>query len=156
MVSVDLDLENRKILQRSLNKAKDISLKLKPAFLNIVNILRVDTFKNFSFEQPNYVPLEEVYLNKKITKYGLKPILVASGRLKKETLIKGKQNHIERITNKSVVFGTKNEYAIYLQKGTRKMKARPFLFLTKKMADKYNKTIFKYIDFEYRKLGLKK
>jgi phage gpG-like protein len=76
-----------------------------------------------------YAPLSPPYKEQKFKKYGKKPILVASGRLKKSVSDKQKQaESIRYHDHKGYEIGTSVPYAQYLHYGTDKMPKRPVIF----------------------------
>ena len=76
-----------------------------------------------------YKPLSLKYKVQKFKKYGKKPIMVASGRLKKSVSNRQAQtDSIRYHDHKGYEIGTSVPYAQYLHYGTDKMPNRPVIF----------------------------
>lgn len=87
-----------------------------------------------------YAPLSPAYAIRKNRFAPGRPILVIDGRLR-ESVVNNTSDSIVKITKDSAVVGTTVPYAGFIQRGTRKMPARPFLAITKPMVDAIANTI---------------
>jgi phage gpG-like protein len=68
--------------------------------------------------------------------HGPHPLLVLSGTMKAAVTSRGSSGRIEEFTRDSLTFGTDLFYAPYQQYGTRKIPARPFLWLEGSYVDR--------------------
>ena len=75
-----------------------------------------------------YKPIKRKLTKKLANKSFIYPILLLTGRLKKSITKRGDNENITIVRKKSLTLGTKVPYASYLDKGTKNMKKRPFLY----------------------------
>jgi len=112
------DAEVRKLLKEKGSQLKNLT----PAMQAVSIILHRIVMKNFDAEgrPKKWAPLAPSTIASKRRRHGtLPPILVDSGTLRRSIHENYSHNHAE--------VATPMKYAKYLQFGTRKMPARPFL-----------------------------
>lgn len=98
--------------------------------------------KNFILKGTGkYAPLSPKYAAQKSRKFGPLPILVVDGRLRDSVTDRQNQDSIRQVTKNIAVIGTRTPYAGFIQTGTNKMPARPFLFFTKDQEKRFTKII---------------
>jgi phage gpG-like protein len=109
-----------------------------------------------------YEDLKESYKRAKDKKLGfIYPILLANGKLRQSILHPADVNSVNLIVNKrTLIMGSKLEYAYYLQHGTKHMPARPYVLIGAEQSgiSKFNEREKIYIDMihDYVRQVLKK
>ncbi len=96
---------------------------------------------------PAWAPLSARYARYKARRYPGAPILVRSGRLR-DALAEITNDTIATIEPTRLVYGTSVPYAIYHQRGTRKMPARPILRLSNPLKSRLMRLLRDYLGFE--------
>jgi len=118
--------ELARLLSRMPERARDLS----PVTNKFREVMRSRVARHFAAESsaPNgeaWAALQDSTAERKISKAkgarrrGYHPILTASGKLRKSILSEGRRA--------GIAVGTNVEYGEYIQRGTRRMPARPFL-----------------------------
>lgn len=131
MVTIESNSEKtEKILSLLAKRVEDLS----PAFREYVKEFNEHIRKNFESEgkatnRKKWDALKEPYASRKKKKYGDKPILVVSGKLKKAA--SGGDGWVQAIAAKKLQMGINLEYATTMQYGSKKknVSARPFLYM---------------------------
>ncbi len=124
---VDPDKKFRKSVTDALSKVSDLSL--------IFQIIGVSWFKSnkaiFALRGPGkFADLTDRYKLLKQAKRGfVYPILRASGALEDSLTDPGNSDAVFNVDAKSLILGTRKPYAIFLQGGTSRMKARPHVLI---------------------------
>lgn len=85
----------------------------------------------FNLKGPGgYADLDPATKTRKNALYGfIYPILKGSGRLSESVLGPSSPESINDLSNTALRIGTSTPYGRFLQEGTKKMEARPFLFI---------------------------
>ncbi len=96
---------------------------------------------------PAWTPLSARYASYKARRYPNTPILVRSGRLR-NALAEITGDSIATIEPDRLTYGTSVPYALYHQRGTRKMPARPILRLSNPLKNRLMRLLRSYIDLE--------
>lgn len=136
MFRLDFILENEIQMQRYLDIGIDHINDFSPIFEKISDDFYETQEKIFrasgAFEgRRAWKPLKPKYRQWKLRKVGSKPILTFRGKLRKSLTIKGARGNIHRITEKSMVLGTKVKYAKPHQYGSsRGLPKRKIIDLT--------------------------
>ncbi len=107
-----------------------------------------------------YVDLSEGYKQFKKEFFGfIYPILRASGKLERSITDKKDNDAIAVVTKKEAIMGTSTKtkdgapYPSYLQYGTKRMPARPFIFKDERQYRRFYRI---YVDVAAKKLGMSK
>jgi phage gpG-like protein len=135
-------------LKRSFSRFGEQAKDLSEPFREIVKDFHKIEKKQFESEggygSGGWQPLSPRYAEWKAKKHPGRPIMVLSGLLK-ESLLGDNPYSVENITPKSMEVGTVVNFAIYHQKGTSKMPARPLIQLTDADKKRWVKYIQKYL-----------
>ncbi len=150
-------------LERSFSRFADNVKDLSEAFAEITqDFHQVVETKQFESEgaygSGGWKPLSDNpegkgYATWKAKNYPSRPLLVLSG-LMKESLLGDNPWSITRIEPLRLEVGTKIPYAIYHQKGTGKMQARPVIDLTEDDKTRFVKLIQKTLVKQAKEAGL--
>jgi len=89
-------------------------------------------------------PLSPAYAAWKARHYPGRPILVRTGRLK-ESLVGRTIDTVDERTRDSLTLGTAVPYAIYHQKGTKKMPPRPPIVIPEAAKDRWARAIHEFV-----------
>lgn len=100
-----------------------------------------------------WVPLSPGYAAWKAKHAPGRPLLVQSGKLRQSLTERGGE-HIEEIRADSLRLGTEVPYAIYHQKGTRRMPARKLVELSETDKTRWTKRIQAFLVQEAKAQGL--
>lgn len=125
-------IENDREFQRQIENALEKVNDLRIAFTLIAKDWRKSNKSQFMLRgSGQYPPLSARYAQQKRKKYGNKPILVATGRLRDSVSGQLTGDSIQHITKKSLVMGTRVPYGIYHQSDAprRVIPLRKFLFI---------------------------
>ena len=135
-ISIKVDSKvGEKRLKSLISKAKDFSAVYKEIAKSFYQF-QERQFRSGGAEIGGWKPLAKSTLRQKF-RLGYPPdILVRTGRLMR-SLASKTTDTIEEITSRDLRIGTGIPYAIYHQKGTKKMPARPLIALTQKLLDKW-------------------
>ncbi len=137
------EIENLVPFDRAVLRAARGASQLRFAMGEIARDISKQTSANFNLRgSGRYTPLSPRYARRKRRlARGFVPILTGvrsgggrSGRLKAAAVGSGTGDSIREITDTSITYGVKNSrvpYARYVQEGTRRMPARPYLFVDK-------------------------
>lgn len=129
MAAIDLDMSAffrlSKAMKAAAKEMEDLRVPLGEIHKSFIKSRKfIFTLKG----KGQYVDLKESYKRQKRRKHGhVYPILKATGRLM-DSITTDNEDHYKRIEKKALTIGTSVPYAVFLQNGTRKMPARPFLF----------------------------
>lgn len=110
--------------------ARDFESKsLEPAFAGIAQDLRESFGSNFANTRAPYGtwPPHSPYT---VQKYGPHPLLILSGKLLASVTTQGAEGSIERYLARELEMGTDLFYSGWQQRGTVKIPARPYVWLT--------------------------
>lgn len=102
-------------------------------------------FRSGGAEIGGWKPLAKSTLRQKARLGYPSDILVRTGRLMR-SLASKTTDTVEEITSRDLRIGTGVPYAIYHQKGTKKMPARPLIALTQKLLDKWTELFAKHFE----------
>jgi phage gpG-like protein len=120
-------------LKRSFSRfgehAKDLSEPFREIVKDFYKIEKKQFESEGGYGSGGWQPLSPRYAAWKAKKYPGRPLMVVSGLLK-ESLLGENPYSIENVTPKSMEVGTVVNFAVYHQKGTCKMPARPLIQLT--------------------------
>ena len=141
---LQFDVLGDKQIQRGFSRFADDVKDLREAFGEIAKDFKEVEEKQFSSEggygSGGWAPLSPAYAARK----GGQHIMVRSGTLRDS--LEGKTPYtIEDIQPLELRLGSKVNYAIYHQKGTRKMPARPLIQLTDADKTRWHKLIHKWL-----------
>lgn len=100
-----------------------------------------------------WVPLSKKYGTWKARKRPGKQILELDGTLWKSLTVKGAKGHVERYDKDTLTIGSSVKYAIFHQRGTRKMPARKPIDLTEADKRKIGRTIHRRLIGKARDAG---
>lgn len=121
-ISLRLNLSGLTNTIRGLNRTKDQIGNLTPFWRTIAVPLLKDRIRNtFLQEGPGWARLAPSTLRTR--KYPDLPILQQTGSLMHSVV----DNPVIQSTRRQLLYGTNNPYAVYHERGTSKMPARPFL-----------------------------
>jgi phage gpG-like protein len=147
-MEIKFDIHGDEQLKRSLSRfgehAKDLSEPFREIVKDFHKIERRQFETEGSYGSGGWQPLSPRYAEWKAKKYPGRPIMVLSGLLK-ESLLGDNPYSVELVTPKSMEVGTVINYAIYHQKGTSKMPARPLIQLTEDDKKRWIKFIQAYL-----------
>jgi len=125
--TVDGDVQ----LDRALSRFGDALKDFRPFFQELVASFKDITRKQFESEgrqgSGGWAPLSADYAAWKQLHYPGKPILQLTGAMLES--MTGGSDHIEEIAKDSLKVGTRDPKALYHQRGTSKMPARPVIQL---------------------------
>lgn len=129
-----LQVEGEAQIDRALTRFADHVSDLRPAWPAVVQVIRSHATKQFATEG-SYGPgggwkaLSPKYAKRKAKKWPGRPILEASGQMKR-SLVGHTTDSILNYQPLSFGYGTKRGYASYHQKGTPRMPQRKIIDLT--------------------------
>lgn len=129
---VKAEITNYEKFQAGLARAKKQSSDLTIPLTLIAGDFYKSEGAIFRLNGPGqYADLSPNYKPRKQKRWGrVYPILLASGALRDSVTSGTDSNSISQIVNKdTLIIGTRIPYGRYLQEGTSKMPARPFLFI---------------------------
>lgn len=132
MVITSYEIENDKEFAEKIKDAAEKVGDLRVAFSIIAKDWRKSNAAQFSLRGSGlYPPLSKSYAELKQRKYGAKPILVRTGRLRDSVTGAGNSDSVLQINKTSMIIGTKTPYGIYHQSDAprRKIPLRKFLFI---------------------------
>lgn len=127
---ISLQLENKEALDliaKAVGKMEDLSFE----FGEIARSLAKYNRTNFILKgYGKYAPLSAAYAEWKARKFPGRPILVRTGRLRDSVTdaTRPSKDTILVIKKDGMAHGSKVPYSGFVQDGTRKMPARPYLF----------------------------
>lgn len=100
-------------------------------------------------------PLSSGYAKWKTKKYPGKPILSATERLKRSFTLAGQKggDQVYEETPLSLTMGTAVPYAIFHQRGTKRMPARPILQPTQRDIDRIVSRLYRFVERGARDAG---
>ncbi len=124
-----------------IEKAASEDVDLTSSMGESARIIKKAATANFILKgSGKYEPLSPKYVIRKARIAPGKPILVVSGKLR-DSVIKNTADSIVKISKDNAIVGTKAPPAVFIQDGTEKMPARPYLVLTTPIVDAIANTI---------------
>lgn len=147
-----IDIDGHPTIDRTLQVYNDKLRDFTPAFRVMIDYLQqyesqVFTAEGSSDELKPWAALTEPYATRKQKQYPGSTILIRS-RVLYNSLIGTGVGNISLVSNRNMEYGTEIPYAIYHQRGTRHMTARPILRLGNRARNKLTQILAKSIDFE--------
>ena len=158
MVMFRMEVAGAPIVSRMISRFADVTDDLSPAWKRIADdFLKVEA-RLFGSEGASggekWAPLSPAYAEWKEKHYPGKPILEREGDLMR-SLVERNSDHIERISPDQLVLGTRDPKAMFHQRGTRIMPARPPIMLSDYDRTRWTKMIQRYLVEEATRLGLR-
>lgn len=132
VISTSYIIENDKEFAAQIKAAGDRVGDLRVAFALIAKDWRKSNMAQFSLRgSGQYPPLSAHYAAQKRKKYGNRPIMVATGRLRDSLTGSPNSDSIQQIGKTNLIMGTVVPYGIYHQSDAprRKIPLRKFLFI---------------------------
>jgi len=132
VISTSYIIENDAEFAAQIKAAAERVGDLQVAFALIAKDWRKSNMAQFSLRgSGQYPPLSAHYAAQKEKKYGTRPIMVATGRLRDSLTGSPKSDSIQEIGKTSLIMGTIVPYGIYHQSDAprRKIPLRKFLFI---------------------------
>jgi phage gpG-like protein len=112
------------------------------------------TKQNFILKGDGQYPsLSKAYAKRKAATLGSLPILVSSGALRDSVTGRGNSDTIRHIGRQSLVQGTNVKYSGYIQRGTKKMPARKYLFIDDAQSLRFQRLIADFVASKLEVLG---
>lgn len=140
--------------RRKFREMRNEFTDYRVAMRTIGKAIQKENRKNFILKgSGKYAPLSPEYAEQKARKVGNLPILVFSGRLRDSVTARMNGDSIFEVGRDSVTVGTKTPYAPFIQRGTRKMPARPFLFVTRAQERSFERIIQDFTDQKARQIN---
>lgn len=143
-------------LDRALGRYGDALKDMSPAFKDIAESLKKAEVQQFASQGGaggGWAPLSDGYALWKQINYPGKPILELTGALKASVTGSG-PHYVEQITKDSLKVGTSLFYALFHQRGTGRMPARPVIQLTEENKRGWMKILQVYAYKAAREAGL--
>lgn len=138
---VEFDDGQLKRLNDVIEKAANEDVNLTFSMGEGARIVKKFSTANFILKgSGRYQPLTPDYAAWKNKNFPGMPILVLTGALK-DSVVGNTNDSILSIEKDNFTLGTKVRYAHFIQEGSKKMVARPFLAITEKMVDSIVNTI---------------
>lgn len=152
---VEGDVQMARGFSRFAEGVKD----LRPAFREIEKSFREIERKQFQsvgmYGSGGWVPLSPTYAEWKAARFPGRPILQLTGALMR-SLTGRTPDSITEIERLALAIGTRLKYAVYHQKGTPRMPARPIIRLTEEDKRQWTKIFHRFLADQARKAGLKR
>lgn len=128
-LSFSMHMDGQESAVRTLRGIARNAADLRPAFDEMIDLFSTwnkDQFrtKGFGYGNERWAPLSPLYSDWKDRTYGLLPLMMRTGDLRKSLQIRSAPGHVEKINEHGFVAGTSIEYARYHQDGTPKMPQR--------------------------------
>lgn len=145
---LSLDVYGEEQLERELLRFSAYAGSPQPAFRKIAEDMRAQIAQQFESEgnrgSGGWAPLKETTVLAKAAA-GLDPHILQATRSMMESLTHVGGNHIERITDSELLFGSKDPKGKFHQKGTSKMPARKPVDFTEVDRRNFVRTLQRYI-----------
>lgn len=146
-------------MARGFSRFAESIKDLRPAFREIERSFREIERRQFqsegSYGSGGWARLSPAYAEWKEAHFPGKPILQLTGALMGSLVGKTSKSVIE-MEKLSLAIGTRLEYAIYHQKGTPRMPARPIIKLTGEDKRQWTKILHRFLVNQAKKAGLKR
>lgn len=145
---IDFDVYGDEQISRELLRFSARAGNAQPAFGQIADDMREQIAEQFDSEgergSGGWAPLKETTIVAK-TAAGLDPHILQATRVLKESLTQTGGEHIEEITDDSLVLGSRDPKGKFHQKGTSKMEARKPVDFAELDRRSYVRTLQRYI-----------
>jgi phage gpG-like protein len=129
-IRFSLEVDGERQVDRALSRFGDAIRDPRGYFELAADILREITEEQFASEGGGrWAPLSPAYAAWKMTQVGARPILTFSGRMRRSLTERGGEN-IREVTNDEMKWGSRVPYAVFHQRGTARMPARPIFDLS--------------------------
>ncbi len=156
LLKFSFEVDGEKQFHRAIDGVKESCKSLKPAFEEIVKNFYETEEKQFVGQgafQGNKMwdRLSPLYADWKFDHFGALPILTLTGALRNSLTIPGAEGNINEITDTSMIVGTNIPYAIYHQKGTSRMPARPPIRLSEEQKKEWNSILHNSLQWHIKK-----
>ncbi len=146
MLSINLGVEGEKRLRAVLQVSIDAIDDMDPAWQRIRDDFAEEEKDWLDSEgRGSFRRLSPAYAARKAAKYGNKPILQRSGRLRASLTDPNDRDFVYRAERLRVVLGTKVRYARYHQKGTRTMPRRPPVRMGRDAGKRWSRIIHEHL-----------
>ena len=157
MLRFTVEVMGEEQVLRAFSRFGDAVKDLTPFWPTIADDFRELEEKQFDTQggsgSGGWTALSPAYATWKARHYPGKGILVRTGALR-SSLTTGGAGHIEKKSADRLEIGTSVPYAIYHQKGTRKMPKRPPVELSEADKMRWSKALHKFLISEAKKEGL--
>lgn len=150
-VKVELTTKSKMIIKSLSKLGYDIDFKEAFKIIGVAYRKEVKAIFERQQKRPNvepWKPLSSPYNELKIRKYGNRPMLIVSGRLKSSMYKYGAKNNISIFRKKSASFGTDVDYSVYVNA------IRDFITPSSTSYNTYALILEKFLEKEFKLLGL--
>ena len=145
---LNLDIDGVQEMATAFSRFGEYADDLREPYGEIADYLQQVTDRRFQQGGPGWAPLSPAYAAWKAQNYGGRPILVRTGEMR------GGMGNVRRISEKSLEWGTNVPYAVFHQRGTRKMPQRRIIHLERDDATFIHKIIQRHLVTKARQAGL--
>ena len=157
MIHLSFEVDGQLQLDRAMSRFGDGIKDMRPAFKLMAESFKKIEQKQFDSEGSHggsrWELLSNDYATWKAANFGGLPILQLTG-LMRESLTGGNPWYVERITEDSLVLGSKIGYAIFHQRGTSTMPARPVINLSEQDKMEWMKILHNFAFDQQKKARL--
>lgn len=143
-----LEVDGAKEIAFAVSRFSDAIQDYRPAWEETADYLGQVTERRFDQHGPGWAPLSPAYAAWKSANYPGRGILVRTGRMR------ASMGDVQRISPMSLEWGTSVPYAVFHQRGTRKMPQRKVIQLEPDDARYIHRVMQRYIAKKARELGL--
>lgn len=143
-----LDVDGADETAFAVSRFSDSIQDYRPAWEEVGDHLKTVVERRFDSQGPGWAPLSPTYASWKAARYPGAPILVRTGALR------GSMGSVNRAGPMSLEWGTAVRYAVFHQRGTRKMPQRKVIHLEPDDARYIHRIMSRYINRKAREAGL--
>jgi phage gpG-like protein len=141
------ELQVSRLFSRFGEKVADITPALKKIRSSFYQIEKKQFSSQGGYGSAGWAPLSEAYAVRKAKLFPGKGILEATGDLRKALTQSGAFGNVDILEHSSLVVGTNIGYAVYHQKGTKKMPQRKPIELPEQERKGWTSILHKHIFF---------